>query len=129
MIDISIHIDKSIMIDAMTDEQIDLVFKALADPVRRRIVEFLHRPDAACCSRGEQVCGCDLEGPLGLAQATISHHMKCLTLANLVIGEKRGRWVYYRLNHLTFRDAATWLGPFGEIAAASATAEPRSRAG
>lgn len=114
------------VIDLMTDEQIDLIFKALADPVRRRIVEFLYRPDAACCSTGEQVCGCDLEGPLGLAQATISHHMKCLTLANLVIGEKHGRWVYYRLNHSTFRDAAAWLGPFGEIVVA--TAEPRPQA-
>lgn len=108
----------------MTDEEVDLVFKALADPVRRRIVQVLLRPDAACCSDGEQVCACDLEGPLQLAQATISHHMKCLTLANLVVGEKRGRWVYYRLNHTTFRQAASWLGPFGKTAVEPAKATP-----
>lgn len=116
------------MVDIMTDEQIDLVFKALADPVRRRIVQLLFRPDPACCSAGDQVCGCDLERLLRLAQATISHHMKCLTQANLVIGEKRGRWVYYRLNHRIFDEAAVWLVLLGEIAPATAPVDPQPQA-
>ena len=115
------------MVVDVTNDEIDLVFKALADPVRRRIVELLHRPDAACCSDGERVCACDLEAPMELAQATISHHMKCLTQANLVIGEKRGRWVYYRLNHAIFRQAAAWLRPFGEVVRDKAGAMPARR--
>ena len=98
-----------------TDHDIDLVFRALADPVRRRIVELLRTRGAGCCGTGGEICGCDLETPLGLAQATISHHMKCLCLAELVSAEKRGRWVYYRLNAAMFDRARAWLGGFVEM--------------
>jgi ArsR family transcriptional regulator, arsenate/arsenite/antimonite-responsive transcriptional repressor len=71
--------------------------KALSDPVRIAIVEFLRAPQADCCSRGDGVCACDLEGVLGLSQPTVSHHMKVLVEAGFVRSEKRGRWVYYEL--------------------------------
>jgi len=87
----------------------DLVFKALGDPARLRIVGFLRRPAAECCSFADAVCACDIETALGLAQATISHHMKILQQAGLVSGEKRGRWVHYRLNREAFARAAEWL--------------------
>jgi ArsR family transcriptional regulator len=38
-----------------------------------------------------------LEAPLGLAQPTVSHHLRILREAGLVVGERRGRWVHYRL--------------------------------
>jgi len=67
------------------------VLSALADPVRLRIVSMLlAAPDGSSC-------GCDLEEPLGLTQPTISHHLKVLREAGLVEGEKRGRWVHYRV--------------------------------
>ena len=72
--------------------------KALADPTRLAIVEFLRAPQADCCSRSDGVCGCDMEGVLGLSQPTVSHHMKVLVSAGLVRAEKRGRWVYYELD-------------------------------
>jgi ArsR family transcriptional regulator len=42
-------------------------------------------------------CGCELEAPLGLAQPTVSHHLRILRQAGLVEGERRGRWVHYSL--------------------------------
>jgi ArsR family transcriptional regulator len=72
--------------------------KALADPARLAIIEFLRAPRADCCSRGDGVCACDLEGVLELSQPTVSHHMKVLVTAGLVRAEKRGRWVYYELD-------------------------------
>ena len=67
------------------------VLAALADPVRLRIVSMLlAAPEGSSC-------GCDLEEPLGLSQPTVSHHLKILREAGLVVGEKRGRWVHYRV--------------------------------
>lgn len=67
-------------------------FAALGDPVRLRIVSMLaSAPDGAAC-------GCDLEGPLGLSQPTVSHHLKVLREAGLVEGTRQGRWVHYRVN-------------------------------
>jgi ArsR family transcriptional regulator len=75
------------------------LFKALADPHRVRIVNVL-------ATTAEAVCGCDLEEPLGLSQATVSFHLKKLFDAGLLDREKRGIWVYYSLN----REAASRLG-------------------
>jgi ArsR family transcriptional regulator len=63
-------------------------FAALADPVRLRLLSLIAAAD--------QVCSCDLEGPLGKSQPTISHHTKVLQEAGLIVGEKRGRWVWWR---------------------------------
>ena len=90
----------------------DQIFKALGDPLRLRILEFLHRPDAECCSVEDKVCACDIEGLLGLSQPTISHHMKLLVQAGLVIAEKSGRWVYYRIDRDAFAAAASYLSRF-----------------
>jgi ArsR family transcriptional regulator len=65
------------------------VFAALADPVRLRLVSLV-------AAAGE-VCSCDLEGPLGKSQPTISHHTKALADAGLITGEKRGRWMFWRI--------------------------------
>jgi ArsR family transcriptional regulator, arsenate/arsenite/antimonite-responsive transcriptional repressor len=64
-------------------------FAALADPVRLRLLSLI-------ASSGE-CCSCDLEEPLGKAQPTISHHTKALAEAGLITGEKRGRWVWWRI--------------------------------
>ena len=68
-----------------------VMFAALADPVRLRIVSMLAAAPAGTA------CGCELEDPLGLAQPTVSHHLRILREAGLVVGEKRGRWVHYRI--------------------------------
>src|SRR5882724_10004454 len=64
-------------------------FAALADPVRLRLLSLV-------ASAGE-VCSCDLERPLGKSQPTISHHTKALAEAGLIVGERRGRWTWWRI--------------------------------
>src|SRR5437868_12432685 len=65
-------------------------FAALADPVRLRVLSLIAAADE-CCS-------CDLEQPVNKAQPTISHHTKALAEAGLIVGEKRGRWMWWRVN-------------------------------
>lgn len=67
------------------------LFKALSDPARVRIVNVLSATD-------EPVCLCELIEPLGLAQATVSHHLKKLTDAGLLDREERGKWAYFSIN-------------------------------
>ncbi len=66
-----------------------VVFAALSDPVRLRLFSIV-------ASEGE-VCSCNLEGPLERSQPTISHHTKILAEAGLLVGERRGRWVWWRV--------------------------------
>ncbi|MEP6816584.1 MAG: metalloregulator ArsR/SmtB family transcription factor [Marmoricola sp.] len=65
--------------------------KALADPTRLRLLSIL------LASEGMEACTCDLTGPLGLTQPTVTHHLKTLGGAGLVVGERRGTWTYYRV--------------------------------
>jgi ArsR family transcriptional regulator len=95
---------------------VEPIFKALADPARLRIIEFLRRPDANCCARADRVCACDLETVLGLSQPAVSHHMKLLQQAGLVDAEKAGRWTHYRLNKNRFAEARRYLTSFAEEA-------------
>ncbi len=82
------------------DERTDLAFKALASKPRREILWLLAtgagEGDSRCCS-AEEVCACVFSEKLGLGAPTVSHHMKSLIDAGLVTAEKRGSWVYYRL--------------------------------
>ena len=75
------------------------LFKALADPARVRLVNLLATSE-------EPVCVCELTEPLGLAQPTVSHHLKKLTAAGLLHREQRGVWAFYSVN----RDALTAVG-------------------
>ncbi|TKJ22391.1 metalloregulator ArsR/SmtB family transcription factor [Blastococcus sp. CCUG 61487] len=70
-------------------DQVAPLLKALADPVRLRLVSLI-----ASSSTGE-ACVCDLNDAFELTQATISHHLKVLHSAGLLDREKRGVWVYY----------------------------------
>ena len=72
-------------------EQLARVFKALGDPTRVRLLSLI----AAQPER--EACICDLTEPVGLAQPTVSHHMKQLVDAGLVAREQRGRWAFYRV--------------------------------
>lgn len=65
------------------------VLAALADPVRLRLVSIVASAGA--------VCSCDLEGPLARSQPTVSHHTKVLAEAGILVGEKRGRWTWWRV--------------------------------
>jgi ArsR family transcriptional regulator len=70
-------------------DQLASAFAALADPVRLRILSLI-------AAAGE-CCSCDLQEPVGKSQPTISHHTKALADAGLITGEKRGRWMWWRV--------------------------------
>jgi ArsR family transcriptional regulator len=80
------------------------LFRALGDPARVRIVNVL-------ATKGEPVCVCELIEPLGLAQPTVSHHLKKLLDAGLVEREQRGKWAYFTLNP----DAAAKLAAVADL--------------
>lgn len=65
------------------------IFGALSDPIRLRMLSLVASQD--------EVCSCSLEAPLGKSQPTISHHTRILAEAGLIIGEKRGRWMWWRV--------------------------------
>jgi ArsR family transcriptional regulator, arsenate/arsenite/antimonite-responsive transcriptional repressor len=71
-------------------EQVAPLLKALADPVRLRLMSLLASHD------GGEACVCELNDAFELSQPTISHHMKVLHDTGLVDRDKRGVWVYYR---------------------------------
>lgn len=81
------------------------VLSALADPARLRIVSML------AASPDGTACGCDLEGPLGLSQPTVSHHLKILREAGVITGERRGRWVHYRVVPERLQEVRDALSP------------------
>jgi len=78
------------------------VFRALADPVRLRLLSLI-----TCCSDGE-ICVCDLSAHFDVTGPTISHHLKVLRTAGLIDSERRGTWVYYRANN----ELLGWLSRF-----------------
>jgi ArsR family transcriptional regulator len=65
------------------------IFGALSDPIRLRMLSLVAAED--------EVCSCALEEPLGKSQPTISHHTRILAEAGLIVGEKRGRWMWWRV--------------------------------
>jgi ArsR family transcriptional regulator, arsenate/arsenite/antimonite-responsive transcriptional repressor len=71
-------------------EQVAPLLKALADPVRLRLMSLI------ASHPGGEACVCDLNEAFDLSQPTISHHLKLLHDAGLLDREKRGVWVYYR---------------------------------
>ena len=75
------------------DEATELAaaFKVLADPARLRLLSLIAN------APGGEGCACDLIGPLGRSQPTVSHHLSVLTDAGLVTREKRGRWAWYQV--------------------------------
>lgn len=80
------------------------LLKALADPVRLRLLSLV-----ASHADGE-ACVCDLNDAFELSQPTISHHLKLLHEAGLLQREKRGVWVYYRLDRAVLGDLTALLG-------------------
>src|SRR2546428_10062028 len=72
-------------------EALATAFKAIADPGRLRLLSFI------AGQPGGEACVCHLVEPLGLAQPTVSHHLKVLTDAGLLARERRRTWMFYRL--------------------------------
>jgi ArsR family transcriptional regulator len=80
------------------------LFKALGDPARVRIVNLI-------ATAKDPLCACEFNDLLGLAQPTVSHHLKKLTEAGLLAREQRGKWAYFSLK----RDAVTKLAAVADL--------------
>lgn len=87
-----------------TADRIAPLLKALADPVRLRLMSLV------ASHEGAEACICDLNPAFDLSQPTISHHLKVLHEAGLLDREKRGVWVYYRASGAALRGLADLIG-------------------
>ncbi len=85
-------------------QQIAPMLKALADPVRLRLMSLI------ASHPGGEACVCDLTGAFELSQPTISHHLKVLHETGLLDRDKRGVWVYYRARTDALASLATLIG-------------------
>ena len=91
----------------LSDEEADAtaeLFKALGDPARVKILNLL-------ATSGDPVCVCNLVEPIGLAQPTVSHHLKKLVESGLVLREQHGKWAFFTLN----RDAVAKLAAVADL--------------
>ncbi|PLX48171.1 MAG: transcriptional regulator [Desulfobulbaceae bacterium] len=90
------------------------VMKALSDPSRVKIVKILGH---------KELCVCELTALLGLAQSTVSKHLKLLEDAGLVSSKREGAWVNYYLTdgrdslyaHAMLTHLEEWLGEEEEV--------------
>jgi len=87
---------------ALDAERIALAAKALAEPLRVRIMDALRRSDT-------QVCQCELLPLFGINQSLLSHHMRKLVEAGLVDVERRHKWAYYSVSPNAFQELTAWL--------------------
>ena len=76
-------------LDEDAADRLAAALRVLADPARLRLLSII-----GADPNGE-VCACQLTGPLGLSQPTVSHHLRVLTDAGLIGREQRGRWAYF----------------------------------
>lgn len=90
-------------VDAALDaDRIAVIARALADPLRVKVLDVLRRSEQA-------VCQCELVALFGVRQSLLSHHVKKLVEARLVAVERRHRWAYYSLSDHALEELTTWL--------------------
>ncbi|MGI3204112.1 ArsR/SmtB family transcription factor [Streptomyces sp. GLT-R25] len=80
------------------------MFKALGDPVRLRLFSLV------ASHEGGEACVCDISD-VGVSQPTVSHHLKKLREAGLLTSERRGTWVYYRVEPSVVAALGSLLAP------------------
>lgn len=103
---VSCGIDSDAGLDVRSAEELASLLAALGDPVRLRIFSII--------AENVEVCSCDLEAPVGKSQPTISHHTAKLAAAGLIVGEKRGRWTWWRIDSERARRASSILGELAQ---------------
>lgn len=91
-------------LSAQQAEQVAPLLRALADPVRLRLMSLV------ASHEGGEACVCDLADAFDLTQPTISHHLKTLHEVGLLDRDKRGVWVYYRARTEALAAVAALVG-------------------
>ena len=93
-------------------EDLALVFKALADPNRVRLLQYLAE------SQSGTACACHLPTALRISQPTLSFHMRKLHEAGLVDRDKRGRWVHWTVRPEALEQVRSFLALPDRVGAA-----------
>ena len=88
-------------------KKVERMSKALGDPYRLKIIEAINREE------DWMQCTCIID-MFDLAQSTVSHHVKQLVDADLLLAEKEGRHAKYKVNHEAFNEYMKFLGHFGK---------------
>ncbi len=83
-------------------ERVAAVAKALAEPLRVRILDVLRRSE-------KEVCQCELVLLFGITQPLLSHHMRKLVDAGLVEVERRHKWAFYTVDADALKELTSWL--------------------
>lgn len=78
----------------------NLLFKALNDETRRKIIELLKKTDLTAGEIAEE---------FEISKPSISHHLDILKQADLISSEKRGQFVHYSLNTTILEDLLNWI--------------------
>ena len=86
-------------------EALARVFKALAEPVRLRLLSMISHAESG------EACVCELTTGFDVSGPTISHHLKVLREAGLIEGDRRGTWIYYRAVPQALEAASAALAP------------------
>jgi DNA-binding transcriptional ArsR family regulator len=94
---------------APTEQELNRILNAVADPTRRRILQALKEHGGCSIDKDIGLCASDIERRIQLSQPTISHHMAILTRAGLVEAKKIGLWRWYRRNETAMREFARTL--------------------
>ena len=97
----SIGVDE--VVKAASAGTLAAAFKAVGHPVRLQILQML-------ALQSDPVCACDIESMFSLSQPTISHHLRVLRKAGLVVSERRGTWIYYSINEDGIGPLYSFLG-------------------
>jgi ArsR family transcriptional regulator len=105
-------------LDESTATELAGVLKALADPVRLRLVSLI------AAAPGGELCACDLPALLDRSQPTVSHHLTLLVRAGLIDREQRGKWAWFRLRDDGLAAVRAALGGDRAPASAASAAAP-----
>lgn len=88
---------------------LDRFLQAIADPTRRRILEALKEKGGNSLGKDTGLCAFDVEQRVKLAQPTVSHHMRILEKACLVLVIREGHWHWYRRNEKLLSEMIRYL--------------------
>jgi len=92
-------------------DELAALFKAAADPMRLRLLSLI------ACHDGGESCVCDLLGEFDVTAPSVSYHLRLLREAGLISAERRGTWVYYRVNPGVMARMSAVLAPPAQVAA------------
>src|SRR5512142_2003299 len=87
----------------ISHDKLSVKLRAIADPHRREILRMLGEKGQCSIDKPVGMCASDVEARLGIAQPTVSHHLRILAAAGLVTKQKVRQWIWFRRNESAVR--------------------------